>query len=63
MLKHGADATHCDKEGSSVLGAATAGRCNDDLVLALLAVNGSPGLVMGNPLGKSIGTSVGYIYI
>lgn len=40
LLKHGADATHCDKEGSSVLGAATAGRCNDDLVLALLAVNG-----------------------
>lgn len=40
LLKHGADATHRDKEGTSVLGAATAGRCNDDLVLALLAVNG-----------------------
>lgn len=43
LLKHGADATRCDKEGTSVLGAATAGRCNDDLVLALLAVNGSLG--------------------
>ena len=46
LLKHGADATHCDKDGTSVLNAATAAgsRCNDELVLALLAVNGLLGL-------------------
>ena len=56
LLKHGADATHCDKDGTSVLNAATAAgsRCNDELVLALLAVNGLLGLKFqgvecGNP--------------
>ena len=46
LLKHGADATHCDKDGTSVLNAATAAgsRCNDELVLALLAVNGLLGV-------------------
>lgn len=57
LLKHGADAGHCDKEGTSVLGAATAAgnRCNDDLVLALLAVNGlDVNKTSGSPLFDAV---------
>jgi len=57
LLKHGADATHCDKDGTSVLNAATAAgsRCNDELVLALLAVNGlDVNKTSGSPLFDAV---------
>ena len=51
LLKHGADATYTDKDGTSVLNAATAAgnRCNDEVVLALLAVNGILRLKFDDP--------------
>lgn len=60
LLKHGADATHTDKDGTSVLNAATAAgsRCNDEVVLALLAVNGlDVNKTSGSPLFDAVKAS------
>ncbi|CAE7634618.1 ANK3 [Symbiodinium pilosum] len=49
LLQHGADPSRRDKEGVSALGAASAGGCNEDVVMALLAHGIDVNATAGSP--------------
>ncbi|CAE7301825.1 Ank3 [Symbiodinium natans] len=57
LLQHGADASRCDKDGVSVLGAAAAGGCNEEVVMAILAHGIDVNATAGSPLRDAVKAS------
>mmetsp|Transcript_10975 Transcript_10975/g.26457 ORF Transcript_10975/g.26457 Transcript_10975/m.26457 type:complete len:399 (+) Transcript_10975:31-1227(+) len=57
LLQHGADPGRLDKDGVSVLGAATAGGCSEELVTAILAHGIDVNATVGSPLRDAVKSS------